>query len=183
MANVPNYNANNISIGPGIIYIGAAGTTPSVDVGAISEDGIEITVSQEFLEVFQGSPKQRIIQFKTDESIEFTATGIEWDLIKLATALGAGVTTSSGTLDTFAFGGDPDTDQVAVLIQHTLPSGHTISISIWKAQASGEWSLSLAQDELSTFPYSFRGLVATVNWGNEALPVGQQLFRITRQKA
>jgi len=182
MANVPSYNSNNISLGPGILYVGLAGTTPTIDVGAISEDGIEITVSQEFLEVFQGSPKQLIKQFKTDEGMEIVATGIEWNLINLAFALGAGVTSSSASQDTFAFGGDPDTDLIALKIEHTLPSGNTISIYVWQAQASGEWSLSLAQDELSTFPYSFKALVSTVNWNSTALPVGEQLFKIVRQK-
>lgn len=182
MANVPSYNTNNISIGPGIMYIGPAGATPSIDVGAISEDGIEITVSQEFLEVFQGSPKQLIRQFKTDETMEIVATGIEWDLLKLANALGAGVTTSSASQDTFSFGGDPDTDIVALMIKHTLPSGNTISICVWQAQASGEWSMSMAQDELSTFPYSFKALVSTTNWIGGALSSGSQLFKIIREK-
>lgn len=183
MANVPNYDANNISIGPGVIYIGLAGTTPSIDVGAISESGIELTVGSEFLEVNQGSPKQLIKIFKTSETMDIVATGIEWDLLKLPFALGAGVTTSSASQDTFSFGGDPDTNNVALRIDHTLPSGHTISIYIWNAQPSGEWTLNMAQDTLTAFPYTFKALVSTLNWGNEALPVGQQLFRIVRQKA
>jgi hypothetical protein len=182
MANIPTFNCDNISIGPGIFFIGAAGTTPTIDIGAISEDGMEITVTQEFLDVFQGNPKSLTCRFKTGEDVELVASGLEWNLPNLVFALGGGVTTSTATLDTFSFGSSPSTDDVAVLIQHAMPSGDTVSFYLWKAQVLGDWSLTLAQDELQTFPFSFKGLVATQNWGGEALPVGQQLFRIVREK-
>ncbi len=182
MANVPVYNADNISLGPGILYIGVAGTTPTTDVGAIAEDGMEMTVSREYLEVFQGSPKQLIKQFVTSESCEVVMNTIEWNLLQLPRALGAGVTTSSAGSDTFSFGGDPNTSELAVHIRHSLPSGHTISIYIWKAQASGEWVMNMAQDTLHNFPFSLKALVATTAWDGTALAVGQQLFRIVRFK-
>ena len=37
MSNVPSYTADNISLGPGILYVGVVGTTPSIDVGAIAK--------------------------------------------------------------------------------------------------------------------------------------------------
>lgn len=182
MANTPSFNCNNITVGPGIFYIGAVGTTPSTDIGAISEDGMEIAVTQEFLDVYQGNPKARVCRFKTSEEMEITATGIEWDLLNLPIALGSGVTTSSATLDTYAYGGDPNSSEAAISIQHALPAGDTISIYVWRAAVLGDWTLTMAQDELHTFPFSFVGLVATQNWGGETLAVGQQLFRIHREK-
>jgi hypothetical protein len=182
MANIPVFNCDNISIGPGIMFIGAAGTTPTIDVGAISEDGMEITVTQEFVDVMQGNPKSLVCRFKTGEDVELVASGLEWNLPNLAFALGGGVTTSTSTLDTYAFGSSPSVDDVAVRIQHAMPAGDTISFLLWRAQILGEWTLTLAQDELQTFPYSFKGLIATQNWGGETLPVGEQFFRIEREK-
>lgn len=183
MANVPSYTVNNISLGPGILYLGVAGTTPSLDAGAISEDGMEFNVTREFLEVFQGQPRQLITTFPIAETVELTINGIEWNLMKLPLALGAGVTTFSSTKETFSFGGDPANDQVAVIVQHAMPSGHTVSIYLWTAQPSGEWNMSMAPDTLHTFPYSFKAVLSTVDWGGTALPVGQQLFRIVRDKS
>ena len=184
MANVPNYTVANISIGPGVVYLGVAGTTPTTDIGAISTDGLELNLTQEYLEVFQGSPKQLITQFKTSETLEVKITGIEWNLMSLPIALGAGVTTSSGTQDVFSFGGDPTTTALAAKIVHTMPSGHTINIYMWRTNISGSWNIKMAQDTLHSFPYTFKALVATVAWdGVTALASGSQLFRIVRQKA
>lgn len=183
MANIPAYNTNNLSLGPAILYVGVAGSTPSIDVGAISEDGMTFNVTREFLEVFQGQPKTLIKTFPTSETVELQCSGIEWNLINLALALGSGVTTSSGTQDTFSFGGDPENDQVAIHVQHALPSGNTMSIYMWRAQASGQWSMNMKQDTLHTFPYSFKAIASTTAWDGTALAQGQQLFRIVRFKS
>lgn len=180
MANVPLYTVDNITLGPGILFVGPTGTTPTVDVGAISEDGMEFTVGREFLEVFQGQPKTLIVTFPLSETVEVKVQGIEWNLMNLPKALGAGVTTSVGGVETFSFGGDPGIDEVAVLIQHAMPSGDTVSIYMWRCQPSGEWTMSMAQDTLHTFPWSFKALEATTAWDGSALAVGQRLFRIRR---
>jgi hypothetical protein len=182
LANVPAYDADNISLGPGILYIGVVGTTPNVDVGAIAEDGMEMTVSREYLEVFQGNPKVLIKQFVTGETVEVVMNTIEWNLLNLPRALGAGFTTSSASQDTFSFGADPDTNELSVHIEHALPSGHTISIYIWRAQPSGEWTMNMAQDTLHQFPFSFKALQATTTWDGTALAAGRQLFKIVRFK-
>lgn len=183
MANIPLYTVNNISLGPGILFVGLAGATPTVDTGAISEDGMEFNVTREFLEVFQGQPRTLITTFPISETVELTIQGIEWNLMKLPQALGAGVTTFSSTTETFSFGGDPGIDEVAVIVQHAMPSGHTVSIYLWRAQPSGEWNMSMAPDTLHTFPYSFKALQATTAWDGSALPVGSQLFKIVRHKS
>ena len=183
MSNVPSYTADNISLGPGILYVGVVGTTPSIDVGAIAEDGMEFNVTRDFLEVNQGSPKVLIKQFVTGETVELKCNTIEWNLTNLTYALGTGVTTSTALKDTYAFGADPATREVAVHVQHALPSGHTISLYMWRAQPTGEWNMSMKQDELHQFPFSFKALQATTAWDGSALAVGQQLFKVTRFKA
>ncbi len=182
MANVPTHDADNISLGPGILFIGLLGTTPTIDVGAIAEDGMTFTVTREFLEVFQGSPKSRIKQFVITETAELEVQSLEWNLLNLPFALGAGVTTSDANTDTYSMGGDANTSEVAVRVEHTLPSGNTISIFIWRAQTQGEWELNLAQDELQQFPFAFRALEATQSWDLVDLPAKQKIFRIVRTK-
>lgn len=182
MSNVPNYNTQNISLGPGVAYIGAAGTTPLTDVGAIHDDGMELTVTREFLDVFQGSPKVLIKRFVTGETVELTVKGIEWNLINLALALGTGVTTSSASQDTYSFGEDPDATEVAVQVVHSMPTGHTITLRLWRSQTVGEWKTALKQGELHSFPLSFKALSSTLTWDGQQLAVGKRLFQIVRQK-
>jgi hypothetical protein len=182
LANVPTFDTDNISLGPGILFIGPAGTTPTTDVGAIGEDGATFSITREVLEVFQGSPRSLTKLFVTFEDVRLTVSTIEWNLINLAVALGAGVTTTSGVEDTISFGGDPNFLEQAVLLEHVLPVGHTVSIQIWKAQAVGEMEITLAQDELQTFPYNFRALEENLDWAGTTLPNKQRLFRIRRGK-
>ncbi len=182
MANIPTFNTDNISLGPGILFIGPSGTTPSLDVGAIGEDGATFSITREVIEVFQGSPRSLTKLFVTFEDVRLTVATIEWNLINLAVALGAGVTTSDANFDTLSFGGDPNFIEQAVLLEHILPVGHTISLQIWKAQSVGEMEISLAQDEIQTFPFNFRALDESVAWDGSALPNKQRLFRIRRGK-
>lgn len=165
------------------MYLGVAGTTPLTDVGAISEDGMTFNLSREFLDVYQGQPKTLITSFPITETVELECNTIEWNLMNLPLALGAGATTSTATKDTFSFGEDPGNDRVAVHIEHAMPSGQTISIYLWNAQPSGEWNMSMAPDTLHTFPYSFKALSSSTAWDGSALPVGQRLFRIVRFKS
>jgi hypothetical protein len=152
------------------------------DVGAIADTGMKFTVTRTFLDVFQGNPKQRIKEFVTQEDAELEVLSLEWNVPNLAYALGAGDITTSGSVDTFSFGGDPSTDEVAVKIQHTLPSGNTVSIYIWRAQPKGTWELNLVQDKLQEFPFSFRALTSTKSWDGATLATTQNLFRIVRNK-
>lgn len=183
MANVPVYDTDNFSLGPAILYLGVSGTTPLTDVGAIDADGATFSLTREFLDVFQGQPKTLVATFPISETVTLESKSIEWNLTNLAMALGAGVTTSTATQDTFAFGEDPGNDQVAVHVQHATPSGQTMSIYIWKAQPQGSWQLNLKQDTLHTFPYSFKALSASTAWDGSTLPIGQRLFRVVRFKA
>ena len=143
---------------------------------------MKFSVTRTFLEVFQGNPKQRIKQFVTQEDAELEVQSLEWNVPNLVYALGAGDVTTSGVRDTFSFGGDADTDEVAVKVQHTLPSGNTISIYIWRAQPKGTWELSLVQDKLQEFPFSFRALTSTRSWDGASLASTQNLFKIVRDK-
>ena len=47
--NLPTIDRDSISFGPGRLFLGAAGTTPTTDVGAITEDGITVEFASEKL--------------------------------------------------------------------------------------------------------------------------------------
>ena len=102
--NVPSITENNFSFGPGVLKMGVAGATPSVDVGAITEDGITVTLKSGKKTIKQGNPKIGVYAFNQEVGAEVDVVGIEWNLNTLPYAIGAGNTTSSVSADTFAFG-------------------------------------------------------------------------------
>ena len=178
--NLPTYDTNRISFGPGILFMGVAGTTPFVDVGAV-RSGAELSITRDKLEVNQGAPSFRIASFSRKETISLTVTGIEWNLDNIAKALGAGVTTSSGAEDTIEIGGDVNFSVVALQYQHVTPAGHTILINLWEGEARGEQSISFGDDE-HEFPMTWDANRVVVDWSGVSLPVHQQLVKIIRQK-
>jgi hypothetical protein len=146
--NVPSYTTNNISIGPGILFLATAGNTPTVDVGAVRSG--ELTITREKLDVDQGFPAQPIVSYAVGEDVVLTINAIEWDFTHLAQALGAGVASATQ----FDFGGDPNFSEVALKYQHRMAAGSTIVIDIWKCNGSGEITTTFG-DDVQEFPYSF----------------------------
>ena len=179
--NLPSYNTNNFSFGPGILYIGPSGTTPSIDIGGV-RPGMELRVTRELLEVYQGSPRTKVKQYVLSENAELQVTGIEWNLVNLPFIIGAGDTAWNAVIETFSFGGSPSVQEVSLAFSHKTPTSQTIWLYIWKAQSTGEMTLNFG-DDVHEFPAVWRALVATQSWANVALSDTQQLFRIQRQKS
>ena len=141
---------------------------------------MELSLTRQLLEVFQGSPRTRVKQWAMEEAVEFTIVGIEWNLIQLARFVGAGVTkgtTNAGS--TWSFGGDTNVLESALLFRHVMPVGHTIDVYIWRCQPSAEMRIPFG-DEVHEFGASFRANTSTLDWGGTALPSVQQLVRIRR---
>lgn len=183
--NVPTFDQTDFSFGPGIIflgpYTGVSGTTPSTDVGAISEDGIAFEVTAEKKVISQGNPKMPIYAFTQSQGLLVKFTGIEWEFTKLSRALGAGVATTTASAETFEFGGDPIVSSVCLWVQHQMAvTGHTLNAYVWKAQAEAGMNFSLGQDEHS-FPMSYRAMRVTTDWGSKVLSSTKQLFSLVRQ--
>lgn len=180
--NVPDYDTQNLSFGPGILYIcgltaaGPAGITEGmlVDVGAVNS-GSTFQVTRTRLDVFQGNPKTLIDTFVTQEDCQLSVTGIEWNLSNLALALGAGLVTSAGVTTTFAFGGDLRVSDVAAKFVHVTPYGSTITIRLWKAEGMGDLNVSFG-DNIHEVPYTFKALESSTKWGGAALGTTQRLF-------
>lgn len=180
--NVPSFNSSNFSFGPGLLFLGAAGTTPTVDVGAITEDGIKCTPSNKKKDIFQGNPKLPVYTFSQEQGLQISVTGIEWNVTSLLYGLGSGNTTSSASADTLSFGGDPLIDVVAIHVQHKMAvPGHTLNFYVWRAVSDADVELALTHDE-HKLPYTWKAQRATTNWAGATLAYDEQLFQLYRQK-
>ena len=180
--NVPSYETDRMSFGPGILYMGAPGTTPEVDVGAVKGD-YELSFALSKLDVKAGSPQTKIKTYTLEEDLKIKGTLIEWDMNNLAYILGAGVTSLSGSQEIFEFGGDMDTNNRALRFVHRTPDGGTIDIHIFKAEGMGNLALAMKETDLHEFPFEFNILEGTVDFENAALADKKKKIKIIRTKA
>lgn len=180
--NVPVYEVDRFSFGPGILYMGAPGSTPTLDVGAVKGD-YELGFNLSKLEVKAGSPMSIIKTYTIEEEIKLKGTLLEWDMNNLAYILGAGVTSASGANEIIEFGGDMDTNNRALRFVHRTPDGGTIDIQIFKAEGVGNLALALKESEMHEFPFEFNILEATVDFSNAALADKKKKIKIIRTKA
>ena len=174
--NLPSYSTERFSFGPGVLYIGAAGQTPTTDVGAV-RTGASLRITREVLEVPQGSPRTIVQRYVTSESVQMSVTGIEWNLDNLAQFLGVDITTSTPSLEQLDFGGLMSLNAVSLKFVHQTPEGHTIEVDVWRAQGSGEIEISFG-DDVHEFPYTFNAIESDTDWSGNSLTAGQRLCRI-----
>lgn len=180
--NIPTVTTNDISFGPGRLYLGASGATPTVDVGAIKEEGITFEMTAERREIRQGNPKLIEYAFTQVQDAMVKVGSIEWDVTNLAYALGAGTTASSASQDIVDWGGDPLVTNVALHIEHQMPvTGQTLNIYAWKAFSEAGFPIQFGHDEHG-FDYSWKLMRSGTNWAGATLSYKHQLFRILRQK-
>lgn len=179
--NVPTYDSSRFSFGPGVLYIGAPGSTPTVEVGAVKGDA-EFSVERERLEIYQGSPQSKIAQYAIREDIMLKVTGIEWNLDNLAYALGAGATSVNGAEEILEFGGDIEMNNRALRYVHRTPDGGTIDLHIFKAEGSGQVTVAFNETDTHEFPYEFQALEATTDFEGSALAEEKKKFKIIRTK-
>lgn len=186
--NVPTYDVHKISIGPGTILLGpynptAAGSTPSVDVGAV-QDNATIVVTRTKVPILQGVPRREIKAYVSKEELQVTFTGIEWNLPSLFRAVGGGVApTTSGATTTWNFGSDPLMTDVSLQYQHITADGGTITLRLWKCRGSGALNITIPTDNLHTFAYTFDGVEGLSDWVNAGLPTNGKLFQIVQVSA
>jgi hypothetical protein len=180
--NLPTIVTNDFSFGPGLFYLGVAGTTPTADIGAITEDGITVEISIEKRHIRQGNPKLIEYTFSQAQDAMLKVNGIQWDQDLLLPALGAGTTTSSAAADYFQIGGDPLVTQMAVMIEHQMAiTGNTLYVYGWKAVASEGISIQFGHDE-HQFPYSYTCQRSATDWAGTTLAYNKQLLAIKRVK-
>jgi hypothetical protein len=177
--NIGTVTTSKMSFGPGILYLGAAGTTPTVDIGHIKEDGLEIEVQQELGDIMGGNPLQTIMRFVKAQNVFVRAPGGEWNMTNLAYALGTGVTSVSAGHEIMNFGGKPCTHEVAIQMQHRKCTAvHTLYANIWKATTeTGGLSIAFGQEQHS-FAMGWKALRATTNWAGAALANDSELMQL-----
>lgn len=177
--NVPSYETGRFSFGPGILYMGVAGATPTVDIGAVKGDA-ELSIERVRLEMKQGSPQSLIKSYAVEENVSLKVTGVEWNMDNLAYTLGAGITGLSGADETFEFGGDQDTNSRALRYVHIQPDGSTVDIHIFNGEGAGELAIALKETDFHEFPMEFNALEGTVDFENVALEASKKKIKIIR---
>lgn len=179
--NIPSVTKDDISFGPAVMYLGAAGSTPTTDVGAISEDGVTIEIATEQRDIMQGNPRIIEMSFNQQQSVMVRVTSIQWNYENLQYVLGGSIATSA-TWEKFSFGGDPCPSEVAIKVVHQMCSGDTINVYVWRAMGEGNLTIPFGQDEHS-FELAFKAMHATNDWAGATLAADAQLLQIYRQFA
>lgn len=177
--NVPSYETTNFSIGPGILYIGAEGSEPTVDIGAV-RSGMTISVTREKVDINQGMPLTLVETFTQAETGTITINGLEWNLDRLPQALGSGAVSSTASNRVYKFGGEITFTKVALKFVHTKPDGKEIIFRLWKGRGSGELTFTFGDDP-HEMPYVFDMLLADTDWNGQTLADGEKLFQVEEQ--
>lgn len=158
------------------MYVGPTGTTPTIDIGGV-RSGAELAITRSVLEVRQGSSQALVKQYVTQEAVQLTVRGIEWNIEHLLKALGTGITSTEGGYTVLGFGSDINMAEVAVMFKHTLPTGKLLYIDLWKASPAGEITITFG-DDLHEFPYVFKALDCATEWDGSAISDSRRLMRM-----
>lgn len=174
---MPSYDSTAFSLGPGIVKIGPSGATPTIDFGAIQEVSVELTTEQE--DVFLGAPRVRVAVLPSQEDVNITLTGIEWNLDNFKRGTGSGTTTGT----TYTFGGAEALDTYAIQITHrVLNSGDTFTIRIWDAIPAGNLPITMS-DALQTFELAWKAIYVATDWASNSLSAGAHYLQIEQTAA
>lgn len=173
------------SFGPGVLYVGATGSTPSEEIGLVGDDGATFEVSGDQLEVRQGNPGLIEFGFFAQQGAMLGISSLEWSASRMQRALGAGSTSIDGNNEKFIFGGSPCVEEVAVWLEHRkCTAAHTVHVRLWKAMsAEGGLSVSLSRSAVHQFDYQWKAIRSATNWAGDSLANEAQLFEVDIQLA
>lgn len=182
MYNNPSGTIGQVTIGPGIIYLGATGSTPSMDVGYIRGKAT-MNYKREQKEIRQGSPQNLVASLVSQEDFTIEFQGIEWNLNNLLLVLGDGATSVSGANDIFKVGGTPAMATKALRFVHKMADGGTLEVDVWKALGEGTIEVDVNENDLHEVKYKFKAVDAgSTDWAGAALSDGQKLVKIVRTR-
>lgn len=171
------------AFGPAVLALGAAGTTPTSNIGLISSDNpIEIEFATEFGEVRQGNPMLAEFRYVTSQDFYLRCPSIEWSANRLAYALGTGATSIDANNEIMTFGGDPCPFNVALHLQHVkCLAAHTINVRVWTAQSeNGGFAIQFGQ-QTHEFAYAWKAMRSTTDWAGATLATDAQLVQVDIQ--
>ena len=182
--NVPTSKLySNVSMGPGTFAIGVAGTTPTEDMGAIMEDSITIDLVDEKHDISQGNPRITWKRFSIAQGFNLNLSLLEhrWSS-NLAYAVGAAITTDTASEETFAWGGQPINNEIAVLMTHQMAtSGNTLLTKCWRMTSANGFAVPFTQTP-HEFAVSLSALCEETDWAGGTLPIGARLVGVERIK-
>ena len=182
-ANLPTYDSRRFPVGGARMFIGAIGTTPSTDIGALDPDaGVTVTIMREYGEIRQGMPSLPVKSYVTREDVEVEVSGYEINPELMRYAMGAGITTASATEESYSLGGDPAVTTCALHVRHEMLVGYTANYYLWKAEGRSDGMQNVFNLSPTTFPMKFRALHSTTDWAGTTLNDKAQLLKITYQK-
>lgn len=177
--NQPTTDYTNVSFGPARVFLGPSGATPTLDVGALADDAVQVEWQFEKRDIRQGNPALIDYSFTTSQGFRVSWTALEYSVMNLALAAGAGVTAVSAAIHTWSMGGDPIIATAAVQVQHQMATGgDTLNINIWKARGDGNIGIGMGQEE-HKIPTVFQAMRASTNWAGVSLSTGSQLVGLS----
>lgn len=180
MRNLPTGSIDQVSIGPGVLYLGPAGSTPNIDVGYVSGD-ITIMFERKRTDIRQGSPQIIVDAFANEENVSIEFPGIQWNLEAMLRVLGDGATSVSNGEQVLKFGGSNGFTKMAARFVHQTPAGGTVTVDVWKCIGEGTISLKLSPTDPHEVPLKLNAIYpGTTDWGGASLSNGQQLVRVAR---
>jgi hypothetical protein len=183
--NLPVYDTDNFTFGPAVIYIGAVGTTPTVDIGGV-RGNTEVTVSKEILEIKQGSSQVVVKQYVIGQGARLSFSSIEamGKLAILKYAFGSGVYagTPGETVETLGYGGSVNLDEQAIMVRHVLPNGATLDWCFWRTQGKADTSAPFNEVGETVVPMEFEVLDGLTDFTGTAIANSslERLFRIIK---
>jgi len=182
MYNNPSGTSGQISIGPGIVYLGAAGSNPSIDVGYV-RGSATLMFTREQVEIRQGSPQTIIDALVGAEDVTLEFTCIQWSLDAMLHVLGARATSVSGANDILKIGGTPAVTKKALRFVHKMADGGTLDVSLWKCIGEGVIEAAINPDDIHELQYKFKAVdPGTTDWAGAALTDGQKLAKVVRTR-
>jgi hypothetical protein len=180
---IPDYDVENLSFGPGVIYIGVPGTTPTTQVGAVS-NGMALAHIIEILEATAGNPSEEIESYRKTDEVHFTFVGLEWNLELLPFYIGAGIVEE----DRLEYGGEIEVKEASFRFIHQFPPqvgasvGSTLIIDIWRARPDSDFGISFSGDSLHQFEQDFRAVKVDTDWSGTELSSGEEFYRFALKR-
>jgi hypothetical protein len=187
--NLPSGSAKRVTLGNGVLAVRPwDGVTPTTNDELGYGRGATFTFQRTITDLRQGVPRNPVLQLVTEETASLQYTGVEWSLDRLQRLMGgqlSGTETVGPEGRILQTGGSMGLTNVACRFRHEMPGGNptsgiggTLLIDFWRAQGSGEFSVSFGE-EIQEIPWNFVAQVQTTAWGGGSLGSDQQLFRMS----
>lgn len=181
--NMPSGDVTRTTIGPGIIYLGPIGATPTVDVGYVKGE-MALSVTRSMTEIRQGTPQTIVQVLANQEDVMVEFKGIQWNLDALLHAIGDGATSASNPNDILKFGGRHTVTGKALRFFHKLADGSSLFFDMYKCMTDGNVQINIDPNNPHEISMKFKALdPGSTDWAGAALTDGQKLAKVTIQRA